>query len=541
MKNQLFYGDCLDVLQNSIEDESIDLVYIDPPFNSKRNYNVLFESVDMSDTKAQKEAFADTWSNVKYLEQLSFIQDLHLDLWRFLTTLDSISIPKSAVSYLTTMALRVYYIHKKIKKTGSFYLHCDQTMSHSLKLVCDLIFGSKRFRNEIIWKRKTGKGETQHKSNRFGNCTDSILFYTKSDANTFNSLFSNSDPEYIARHFRHVDANGRRYRIDNLASPSPRPNLIYDYKGYKPPVKGWAISKAVMEQWDKEGKLHFPKSQTGRIQRIRYLDELKGQPIQNLWDDFTAIGSQAPERLHYQTQKPEALLERIVNTSSNEGDTIADFFCGCGTTIAIAQRLNRRWIGVDISHLAVRLVLNRILDPYRGSNGTYREIKDNIEITGFPRDIASARELAEGTKKGRIKFQDWIIEFMLEGVSNPKKVGDGGYDGYLTLYRDAKTKDVVLIEVKSGNLSVKNIWEFIHVVEHEKGSMGVFVCFRDDITRGMEYEALKAGYYDREAFGERYPKIQMISVEDLLEGKTLAHPNPAMFNITFKKAYRPGI
>ncbi len=538
MKDKLYYGDCLDILQKSIDDESIDLVYIDPPFNSKRNYNVLFESVDMSDAKAQKEAFADTWSNVKYLEQLDMIQDVHLDLWKFLKTLDNISIPKGSVSYLTTIALRIYYIQRKLKKTGSFYLHCDQTMSHYLKVICDLIFGSKRFRNEIIWKRKTGRGETQHKSNRYGVCTDTILFYNKSDSNTFNTLFGENDPAYLATHFRHFDEQGRRYRIDNLASPSPRRNLIYEFKGYKPPAKGWAISRSVMEQWDREGKLHYPKSPNGRIQRIRYFDELKGQPIQNLWDDFTAIGSHAPERLHYQTQKPEALLERIISTSSNEGDLVADFFCGCGTTVAVAQRLNRRWIGVDISHLAIKLVLNRILDPYRGSNGLYREVKENIEVTGFPRDVASAHELAEGTKKGRIKFQDWIIEFMLDGVANPKKVGDGGYDGYLTLYRDAKVKDVVLIEVKSGNLGIKNIREFIHVIQHEKAAMGIFVCFQDEVARGMEHEALSAGYYDRDAYGERFPKIQIITVEDLLEGKTLAHPNPAMFNITFKKAYR---
>ncbi len=538
--NHLYYGDCLDVLQNSAEvaDESIDLVYIDPPFNSKRNYNVLFESIDMTDTKAQKEAFADTWSNIKYIDQLDTIHGMQLGLWRFLDSINRAPIAKSYVAYLTTMALRISLIHRKLKSTGSFYLHCDQTMSHYLKIVCDLVFGEKSFRNEIIWKRKTGRGETQHKSFRYGICTDTILFYTKGDKCTFNTQFGESNEEYLTTSFNHVDSFGRRYMIDNLASPSLRPNLIYEYKGYKPPAKGWAISKETMEKWDAEGKLHFPDNKGGRIRRIRYLDEVKGHPIQNLWDEFPAIGSQSKERLHYQTQKPEALLERIIGTSSNEGDLVADFFCGCGTAVAVAERLKRRWIGVDISHLAVRLIYNRVLDPYRGKNGRMKEIKDNIEITGFPRDVASARELAEGTKKGRIKFQDWVIEFMMDGVSNPKKVGDGGYDGYLSLYRDEKVRDIVLIEVKSGSLTVKNIREFVHVIDHEKAAIGVFVCFADQVTKPMRTEAQQAGYYDYEGFKTQFPRIQILTVEELLEGKTVSHPNPAMFNVTFKKAYK---
>jgi hypothetical protein len=188
--------------------------------------------------------------------------------------------------------------------------------------------------------------------------------------------------------------------------------------------------------------------------------------------------------------------------------------------------------------LAVRLIYNRILEPYRNNPERFRKVMSSIEINGFPRDIATARELATGTKKGRIKFQDWVIEFMMDGVSNPKKVGDGGYDGYLRLYRDARKKDVVLIEVKSGSVNVGDLRNFIHVVEHEKAEMGVWVCFEDQATRGMRTEALQAGYYDKDAFGARFPRVQILAVEELLEGKTVSHPNPAMFNVTFKKAQR---
>jgi site-specific DNA-methyltransferase (adenine-specific) len=257
------------------------------------------------------------------------------------------------------------------------------------------------------------------------------------------------------------------------------------------------------------------------------------------WWPIDALNSNDPERLdQFPTQKPEALLERIIKTSSRKGDLVADFFCGCGTAVAVAQRLNRNWIGVDISHLAVRKIQKRIMDLYQDNPEQLRKAKEGIEIDGFPRDIASAHELATGARKGRIKFQDWVIEVMMDGVSNPKKVGDGGYDGYLTLYRDAKKKDVVLIEVKRGSVDVGDLRKFIYVVDHEKADLGVWVCFKDQVTRGMEAEARQAGYYDREAFGSKFPRLQIINIEDLLDGKTVAHPNPAMFNITFKKAYR---
>jgi len=487
--NRLFYADCLDVLKGSeqkqeIEDESIDLIYIDPPFNSKRNYNVLFEALNMSDTKAQKEAFADTWSNVKYIDQLVEIQRLHLDLYKYLANLDSLDVPKSTISYLTTMALRIFYMRKKLKSTGSFYLHCDPTMSHYLKVVCDLTFNHKNFINEIVWCY-TGPRKTPR---AFARKHDVILFYVKTDKYKFNQI-----------------------TISHKSG-------LHD------------TGKVGLYGSDRDNK-EIEK----RDEELKKLEK-KGKILEDWWIDIYPTDRVRAESLGYPTQKPESLLERIIKASSSEGDVIADFFCGCGTTIAVAQRLNRKWIGVDISHLAVRLIYNRILEPYRNNNGRYLEVKSNIEVSGFPRDIASARDLAAGGKKGRIKFQDWVIEYLLDGVSNPKKVGDGGYDGYLTLYRDEKVIDVIIVEVKSGGVTVKNIREFIYVVEHEKAVMGVFVCFENEVTKPMLHEALLAGYYDQEAFGIKYPRIQIMTIEDLLAGKTIAHPNPSMFNVTFKKS-----
>lgn len=478
--NILFYGDNLDVLKRSIEDESIDLIYIDPPFNSQRAYNVLFESIDLSDTKAQKEAFADTWSNVSYLDELNAVQDLNLDLYKFLQNLDSLRIAKGTVSYLTIMAHRIFYMRKKLKDSGSFYLHCDPTMSHYLKIICDLIFGRRNFKNEIIWHYK----RWSNASRMFQRMHDVILFYVKTDKYVFIRQFQPySHPEWIEDTVRGV-INGRLVRL-------------------------------------KDDKGDYIKRNKENI----------GVPLHDTWNDINFIGPTSKEREGYPTQKPEALLERIISSSSNKGDMVTDFFCGCGTAVAVAQKLNRRWIGVDISHLAVRRIYNRLLKPYEGKKKALEKIKNNIDISGFPKDIASAKDLAQHTRKGRIKFQDWIIEIMLGGVSNPKKTGDSGFDGYLTFYKSEKRKDIALIKVKSGAASISKAREFIEVVNKRKADIGVFVCFKDYLTKGMETEAGQAGYYEPEHFGQRYHRIQILTVEDLLEGKSFDYP--AYQNITF--------
>ena len=251
-----------------------------------------------------------------------------------------------------------------LRKTGSIFVHLDWHASHYVKVELDKIFGYDNFRNEIIWKRKTGRGETQHKSSEFGVSTDSILFYSKTDDYVFKSQYSfvqKGYDDYIKKFYRHFDEHGRQYRIADLSSPSPRPNLMYEYKGYKPPKKGWAISIEKMRKWDQEGRLEFPSSKDGRIQRRRFLDELKGFPIQNLWDDIGPVSSQSGERIGYPTQKPEALIKRIIETASNVGDVVADFFVGGGTTPVVAQKTGRRWIACDSSRIAVSITLDRLM------------------------------------------------------------------------------------------------------------------------------------------------------------------------------------
>jgi len=515
----LFFGDCLTYLKDLVpnphkSEEFIDLIYIDPPFNSKRDYNILFEDIDLKDATAQKKAFADTWSNVSYIDTLRELQSLDLNLYNFLETLNNINISKSAVSYLTTMAIRIYYMHKVLKDTGSFYLHCDPTMSHYLKIVLDIIFGKDNFVNEILWCYKTRHFSKRH----FGRKHDVILFYAKCEKYTFNW-------ESVMRPLS--ESTIKKYKLKDDKG-------LYRLSGRG--IKGSPIQSA--KDVDPEWEITHPHLVTR--------DYLKnGVPMEDYWN-IDILNQVATERLGYPTQKPEALLERIIKASSNEGDLIADFFCGCGTSIAVAERLNRNWLGVDISHLAIKLIKKRLVDKIETTE-LRKEYSKLIEIKGFPQDIASARALAkedydiedenktEAEKvedkkaekkktKGRVLFQEWIVEVMLGGVLNPKLTADGGWDGHEVFEVEDGKKETVLIEVKSGNCNVKNVREFIHVVDAQKAAIGVFVCFDEQVTRPMLEEASKQGYYREDIFKKNYAKIQILTVQDILNGQGIKMP-----------------
>ena len=355
VNHTIWTGDCLDVMRG-MNSDCIALIYLDPPFNSNANYAAPIGS------EAAGAAFKDVWGlDDVDVAWVNLIASKHPTLHRVLLA----AMTDSDKSYLVYMAARLLECRRVLKQDGSIYLHCDPTMSHYLKLVMDAIFGHKNFRNEITWKRRHGFSSAVHDSVRFGVCTDIILFYAKSGSTDFTPQYNKDTPEYqayIEKYFRLVDENGRRYQADNLANPAYRPNLIYEYKGYPPPKNGWAITKEKMEQWDKEGRIHFPQKKTGRLRRKRFVDELRGMPIQNLWDDIDQIGAHSEERLDYPTQKPLALLERIVKASSNPGDMVLDPFCGCATTCVAADRLDRQWAGIDLSSIAGELVLRRIRD-----------------------------------------------------------------------------------------------------------------------------------------------------------------------------------
>lgn len=526
--NQLYFGDNLYLLKQQfqyLKEGYIDLIYIDPPFNSKRNYNVLFESIDMADTKAQKEAFADTWSNVSYMDTLNELKALDPDLHDFIATLNRIRISKSAVAYLTTMAIRIWYMHRLLKDTGSFYLHCDPTMSHYLKLICDLIFGQKNFRNEITWQRTNAHNDAKQGRKAYGNISDVILFYSNSSEITFNTQYLPYNENYLKKFYKYEDEIGR-YSLGDLGAPggSSKGNPYYEFLGIK---RYWRFSKERMEQLYKEGMIVQLKE--GNVPRQkRYLDKEKGIELQNIWTDIRPLQFSELEKMNYPTQKPLALMERIIQASSNEGDLVADFFCGCGTTIAAAQKLNRRWLGSDISHLAVKLISKRLSDTYGPG------VRKTYEIFGFPKDVASARALAANPDKGRFKFEEWVVEVMMDGVLNQKKT-QTGFDGYFTFDLQG-SKELVMIEVKSGGATLTQLNHFIHTVTEKKGNVGVFVCFAAEVTSGMIQSAKGQGYYREDLFGNMYDKIQILTVENLLEHKTVNIPHAT--KTTFKSAKR---
>ena len=532
-KNTLYYGDNLEILREYIPRESVDLIYLDPPFNSNRNYNVLFKDESGKEAEAQITAFEDTWhwnekAEVTYqalvTESSEQISNMVGALRQFIGT-------NQMMAYLVMMAARLVELHRALKPTGSLYLHCDPTASHYLKIVLDAIFGVENFRNEIIWKRKAGRGETNRDAVRFGISTDSILFYAKSSEQFFSRQYADSNPDYIATKFTHVDENGRRYTHDNLTSPSYRPNLVYEYKGYSAPPKGWAVSLERMKEMDAQGRLYFPADKTKRIRRKRYLDELEGETVDSLWADIPPINSQAQERLGYPTQKPVALLERIINASSNEGDIVLDPFCGCGTTIAAAQKLDRRWIGIDVTHLAIAL------QKYRLKAAFGLEEDRDYNVIGEPQDVASARALA---LKNRYQFQWWACSLITAqplggevGSKQGKKGKDKGIDGFITFIDDKSGKPKrLIVQVKSGKVKSGDIRDLKGTVEREKAAMGVFITLESP-SKDMKTEAATAGLYRSEGWNKDFPRLQILTIEELLNGAEVKMPPSA---ITFKQA-----
>jgi site-specific DNA-methyltransferase (adenine-specific) len=520
--NRLYYGDNLTVLRNDISSESVDLVYLDPPFNSQANYNVLFKSPAGEKSHAQIEAFDDTWHWGDEAERAfdDVMSGRNTDAAELLRAFRSFLKENDMMAYLAMMAPRLVELQRVLKPNGSLYLHCDPTASHYLKLLMDAIFGVRNFRNEIIWKRTSSHGNV---SVGYGDVTDSIFFYSRADKPTWNQIYIPYSQKHLDTKFTYKEADGRVFTTSDLRNPGVRPNLMYDYKGYKPHPNGWAISREKMEQYDREGRLWFPSDPNGRIRLKRYLDEQPGQKLQTLWDDISPINSQAQERLGYPTQKPQALLERIIAVSSNEGDIVLDPFCGCGTTIHAAQKLKREWIGIDITHLAISLIEKRLNDAFPG-------IK--YEVHGTPKDLEGARALAAQDK---YQFQWWAVSLVNAVPFGGKKKGaDSGIDGLIYFKPEGKTTEKAIVSVKGGeNVNVAMVRDLGHVVEREKARIGVFITLADS-TAPMRTEAVKAGFYET-PYG-KYPKIQILTIADLFNGK---QPNiPLVDPSAFKKAAR---
>ena len=522
--NQLYFGDNLGILRQHIADESVDLIYLDPPFNSNATYNVLFRERSGEESAAQITAFDDTWrwnieSELAYQDvitrQAGKIGDLLAALRSFLGQNDM-------MAYLTMMAQRMVELHRALKPTGSIYLHCDPTASHYLKLLMDAVFGVENFQSEITWQRTSSHND----SKRFGQVKDTILFYSKSNNRKWNRVYVPHDEKYVSNFYRHEDDRGR-YRLHEIirtASMGPRPNLAYEYKGYIPEW-GWRMERNKLEDMDKEGRLVW--SSTGRPYRKTYLP--KGQLPTNLWADIGNLSGQAKERLGFPTQKPEALLERIINASSNEGDVVLDPFCGCGTAVAAAERLNRRWIGIDITHLAITLIRHRLHDAFGEDLRPY-------EVVGEPKDLLSAESLA---LHDRYQFEWWALGLVDARPARDRKKGaDAGIDGFINFFDDNSGKPKrIVVQVKSGNVQRNQVATLKSDMEREKADLALFVTLKPP-TNPMQQEALQAGFYAPEAFPDhQFPKVQIITIEDLLSGAQPQYPRYAP-TATFQRAPR---
>jgi DNA modification methylase len=527
-KNKLYFGDNLDILRDEEQfpDECVDLIYLDPPFNSNATYNILFEEKSGEKSAAQITAFDDTWhwgleAQKAYQEVITRGPD---KLAALLDALRAFLGFNDMMAYLTMMAVRLIELHRVLKNTGSIYLHCDPTASHYIKLLMDAAFGAKNFLNEIAWERFTFHADAK----RWGRLHDIIFCYAKHSGNLFFKVQRRPyDESYIKSHFKE-DEHGRLYCLDNALAQGQGPPRIFFGKILEPP-RGthWRWTQETIDKMIAEGRIVATK--TGRPRVKRYLDEMPGHPIGDVWTDIPAINSQAKERLGYPTQKPEGLLERIIKASSNEGDIVLDPFCGCGTAIAVAERLHRRWIGIDITHLAITLIKNRLRTAFEDELADYA-------VIGVPKDLASARALA---RQNRYQFEWWALGLVNARPAQEKKKGaDTGIDGIINFIDDPSCKAKrIIVQVKSGKISVNQIRDLKGVLEREHAAIGSFITLSEP-TDPMTKEAATAGFYQPEHLpGLEFPRLQILTIAELLAGKNMAYPRIAP-DVTFKKAPR---
>jgi site-specific DNA-methyltransferase (adenine-specific) len=557
MTNTLYYGDNLDVLRDHVGDESVDLIYLDPPFNSNASYNILFKSPAGAGADASIEAFDDTWawgptasSALMDITQ-SGNHKLHVLMQAMKTAIGE----NAMMAYLAMMAVRLVELHRVLKPTGSLYLHCDPTASHYLKLVLDAVFGPEHYRSEIIWKRTS----SHNSAKRWGPVHDTIFQYVKNDLSVWNEVFESYDEKYLDRFYRFEDERGR-FRIGDLTGAGIRKgDSGKAWRDYDPTTSGrhWAIPTGAirragingdfetlspqdkLDRLDEIGLIYWPPK--GSVPQFkRYLESDRGAPIQDMITDIGPISSQAAERLGYPTQKPRALLERIIAASSNPGDVVLDPFCGCGTAVDAAQKLGRRWIGIDVTHLAIGLIEKRMKDAYG--------MELEFETIGSPKDLASAQRLAADDPH---QFQHWITH-RLDGWPwmGGKKGGDKGVDGYFYYLGQEGQIETGVISVKAGNnVNPAMVRDLGRVMTRDGHTLGVFVCAALP-TRGMEQEAGSHGVIELETAGrvgvkERYPALQLFTLAELFQNRRpqlppLVNPNRRAARVATGPSHQPG-
>jgi site-specific DNA-methyltransferase (adenine-specific) len=549
--NLLYYGDNLDILRRYVKDETIDLVYLDPPFNSNTNYNVLFAEKDGSRAASQIQAFSDTWTWTQESESV-FAEIVTAGgrvadcLQAFRTFLGECDL----LAYLVMMAPRLVELRRVMKPTASIYLHCDPTASHYLKMLMDAVFGPENFKNEIIWPRLTAaKAQTAG----FGRTHDVILFYQRGGDFLFNRPTRPLSDQRVRQHYSNIEAEtGRRYMLADFTQAGSGSARRFGDRVISPPShKHWIWSQDRIDQAMKEGRLVFTNPDVPRLKR--YLDETRGDLVEDVWSDIQPINAMSRERLGYPTQKPLSLLERIISASSNPGDVVLDPFCGCGTTIAAAQALGRPWIGIDITHLAITLIKQRLKDSFgieqvvratpsgkgetakigEAAAGYGEATKRPFHVVGEPASEPDAAALAASDP---YQFQWWALGLVGARPVEQKKGADKGIDGRIVFQGDKPGSfESVILSVKAGKTGAAHIRDLKGVLEREKAAIGVLISMQE-ATSPMKTEAVTAGFYESALWGRKYPKMQLFTVAELLAGKTIEMPPIRQVGATFKKA-----
>ena len=543
MTNTLFYGDNLDVLRKHVADASVDLVYLDPPFNSNRDYNVLFKEQSGADSPAQIKAFGDTWrwanaaldwDNFPELCPNPRVQDLMEGFLKMLGHND-------VSAYLVMMAPRLYHLHRVLKPTGSLYLHCDPTASHYLKLLLDAIFGPQNFRNEIVWKRTNAHGGAK----RWGPVHDVLIYYSKSNAYTWHKTFEDYDASYVENFYKLSDDKGQ-YQLVSLTGAGTRTgDSGKPWKGVDPTAVGrhWAVpvktlhevvddataatltTQQKLDALEEAGFISWPvKGQTPRYKR--YLTENPGVSIQDVISDIQPISAHAVERLGYPTQKPLALLERIISASSNPGDVVMDPFCGCGTAIVAAQQLGRAWIGIDVTPIATSLIVDRLARMHCRDLRTVKagdaDFARAYKVEGLPTDLPGAQKLFADNPKD---FEMWAVS-LIPVTPQDKKGADGGIDGIKDYFVGEKKPIRAVVQVKGGHVGAPQVQQLRGAMEKFGATLGLFLCLEAPTSK-MGEEASHAGFYTLPLTGKKIPRLQIRTVGDLLDGHNFELPSYA--------------
>lgn len=508
--NKLYFGDNLDVLRK-IPAESVDLIYLDPPFNSNADYNIIYGTRRGGPSQAQSHAFVDTWTWGRDAQHaLNETAERHLEAGALLDSFQRVFPGSNMLAYLAMMAVRLIEMQRVLKPTGSIYLHCDPTASHYLKTLLDAVFGPSRFLNEIIWLRanahnfKTRMWPRQH---------DTLLLYSRSETFTLNPIYQPYGPQQLKRY--RPDEYGRLYTGQDLTVSLVRRLRQFVWRGVKPPPhRSWGASEEQLEIWYKEGRILLKKDGRPRFDGLKvYLDQQKGKQVGTVWTDIERISNTAGERLGYPTQKPLSLLERIIEASSRPGDVVLDPFCGCGTAIEAAERLKRKWIGIDVTYLAIHVIEGRLAKTFG------EKIRDSYKLIGQPEDANDARALAA---RDWLEFQKWAV-FKLGGLPKEKPGADGGIDGIIRYHRvGIEQPNRAVVSVKGGeHVSVDAIHKLKSVVSREKAELGVLVSLEGP-TRAMEREILSEGEVGPPS--RRVPKLQVVTVDQLFSKHPIEIP-----------------